>query len=201
MVCARRDVVPSSASSAATWRDRAGRSIGSGRVCGITLPAGLRESDAAARADLHAGHQGGDRATTEHLLRARWPRSSAPTSADELRGRSLDVYQPRGRATPRRAGIIIADTKFEWGAADGELILIDEVLTPDSSRFWPADQYQPAQPAVVRQAVRPRLAGNDRLGQEQPAAELPDDVVARTREKYIEAYERLAQPRSLGDKG
>ena len=76
----------------------------------------------------------------------------------------------RGHATPWSKGIIIADTKFEWGRVDDELILIDEVLTPDSSRFWPADQYQVGpRPAVVRQAVRARLAGNDRLGQEQPA--------------------------------
>ena len=80
---------------------------------------------------------------------------------------------PRGpRSTPEARGIIIADTKFEWGRLpDGEMILIDEVLTPDSSRFWPADQYRAGQqPAVVRQAVRARLAGDDRLGQEQPAA-------------------------------
>ena len=92
--------------------------------------------------------------------------------ADELRDSEPGRLPPGGRATRAARGIILADTKFEWGRLpDGSVILIDEVLTPDSSRFWPADGYRAGRgAAVVRQAVRPRLAGGERLGQEQPAA-------------------------------
>ena len=111
--------------------------------------------------------------------------------AEELRRRSLAVYG-RGAEHARTAGIIIADTKFEWGWLGDELILIDEVLTPDSSRFWPADISAGRGPAVVRQAVRARLAGDDRLGQEQPAAaSCRTRSSSSTRAKYIEAFERL----------
>ena len=111
--------------------------------------------------------------------------------SEELRRRSIDIFQ-RGAAYALERGIIIADTKFEFGQVDGQILLIDEVLTPDSSRFWPADQYA-ARPrtAFVRQAVRPRLADGQRLGQEQSPPALPDDVVAKTRAKYVEAYEQL----------
>ena len=108
--------------------------------------------------------------TTRTSPSSRWSTSVGREVSEELRRRSLAVYRARRRARPQR-GIIIADTKFEWGRLGDEMILIDEVLTPDSSRFWPADEYAPgATAAVVRQAVRPRLAGDDRLGQEQPAA-------------------------------
>ena len=92
----------------------------------------------------------------------------------------------------RERGIIIADTKFEWGRVDGELILIDEVLTPDSSRFWPADQYEPGhgQPSFDKQFVRDWLSDTDWDKNSEPPA-LPDEIVAQTREKYIEAYEQL----------
>ena len=92
--------------------------------------------------------------------------------AETLRSMSLEVYREAADHAARR-GLILADTKFEWGFDErtGELLLIDEVLTPDSSRYWPPDDYQPGRPAaVVRQAVRPRLARDDRLGQGQPAA-------------------------------
>src|SRR6185503_13416499 len=89
-------------------------------------------------------------------------------------------------------GILLADTKFEWGRFDGELILIDEVLTPDSSRFWPLDQYQPGrgQPSFDKQFVRDWLetTGWDK---NSPAPELPAQVVERTRAKYVEAYEQI----------
>ncbi len=112
--------------------------------------------------------------------------------AEELRERSLAVYR-RGAEHARERGIVIADTKFEWGWWNDELILIDEVLTPDSSRFWPADQYQPGQrPPLVRQAIRPRLAVVGRLGQKQSAAAAAGRRDPKTREKYIEAYERLS---------
>ena len=91
-----------------------------------------------------------------------WPKSCASGASTSTSA---------ARPCRRSSGIIIADTKFEWGELDGRLILIDEVLTPDSSRFWPADRTSRAAAAVVRQAVCPRLAGDDRLGQKQPAAD------------------------------
>ncbi|HZU38462.1 MAG TPA: phosphoribosylaminoimidazolesuccinocarboxamide synthase, partial [Gemmataceae bacterium] len=112
--------------------------------------------------------------------------------ADNLRRRSVDLYRRAARYA-RERGIIIADTKFEWGRlADGAIILIDEVLTPDSSRFWPADTYRPgtSPPSFDKQFVRDWLetTGWDK---NSPPPELPADVVTRTREKYLEAYERL----------
>src|SRR5262249_13452116 len=111
--------------------------------------------------------------------------------ANELRRRSIAVYRQAAEYASRR-GIIIADTKFEWGWFDGELILIDEVLTPDSSRFWPADRYEPgrAQPSFDKQFVRDWLetTGWDK---NSPPPGLPSEIVDRTRAKYIEAYERI----------
>ena len=113
--------------------------------------------------------------------------------AAEIRDRSLDLYR-RGAEYARTQGIIIADTKFEFGMDGEELILIDEVLTPDSSRFWPEDQYEAGhgQPSFDKQFVRDWLSTTDWDKNSEPPA-LPDDVVAKTREKYIEAYERLSQ--------
>jgi phosphoribosylaminoimidazole-succinocarboxamide synthase len=118
-------------------------------------------------------------------------------AADELRRRSLAIYL-QAVAYARDRGIIIADTKFEFGHCIGEqggdeIILIDEVLTPDSSRFWPADQYEPGgpQPSFDKQFVRDWLetTGWDK---NSPPPPLPDDVVKKTRQKYIEAYEKLS---------
>ena len=96
------------------------------------------------------------------------------------------------RAYARERGIIIADTKFEFGQVDGELILIDEVLTPDSSRFWPADGYEPGrgQPSFDKQFVRDWLTASG-WDKNSPPPELPAEVVAKTRAKYIEAFERI----------
>ncbi len=111
--------------------------------------------------------------------------------AEEIRDRSLEIYR-RGAEFAREKGIIIADTKFEWGMVDDELILIDEVLTPDSSRFWPADLYEPGQgqPSYDKQFVRDWLVETGWDKNSDPPA-LPDDVVIKTREKYIEAFEKL----------
>ena len=111
--------------------------------------------------------------------------------AEELRRRSLRIFA-RGSEYARQRGILIADTKFEFGQVGGELLLIDEVLTPDSSRFWPADQYAPGrgQPSFDKQFVRDWLSSTD-WDKNSPPPPLPDDVVAKTRQKYIEAYERL----------
>jgi len=111
--------------------------------------------------------------------------------AEELRRRSLDIYK-QGAEFARTKGIIIADTKFEFGMLGDELILIDEVMTPDSSRFWPADLYEPGkgQPSFDKQFVRDWLLQTDWDKNSEPPA-LPNDVVVNTRAKYIEAYERI----------
>ncbi len=117
--------------------------------------------------------------------------------AHRLAAASLDVYRAAARYAETR-GLILADTKFEWGwdRQTGELLLVDEVLTPDSSRYWPLERYKPGdpQPSFDKQFVRDWLdaTGWDKAS---PPPALPDDVVARTREKYIEAYETLtSQP-------
>ena len=112
-------------------------------------------------------------------------------TARRLRQVSLELYEQGARWAAQR-GIIIADTKFEFGYADGELILIDEVLTPDSSRFWPADQYRPGSspPSFDKQFVRDWLEGTT-WDKNSPPPELPPQVVSQTRQKYIEAYERI----------
>jgi phosphoribosylaminoimidazole-succinocarboxamide synthase len=114
-----------------------------------------------------------------------------PAIAEEARAASLKIYK-FARDYARGRGIIIADTKFEFGIFDGKLILIDEVLTPDSSRFWPADLYQPGkgQPSFDKQFVRDYLETLD-WDKSPPAPMLPADVVAKTTAKYLEAYEKL----------
>jgi phosphoribosylaminoimidazole-succinocarboxamide synthase len=162
-----------------------------GTVCGIPLPAGLRECEAlpepiftpATKAE--SGHD-------ENVSFDVMARDVGADLAGELRRRSLDVYR-RARDYAAGRGIILADTKFEWGRLDDEsLILIDEVLTPDSSRFWPADSYAAGTnpPSFDKQFVRDWLeqSGWDK---NSPPPPLPDDVVRRTRAKYVEAYERL----------
>jgi phosphoribosylaminoimidazole-succinocarboxamide synthase len=111
--------------------------------------------------------------------------------ANTLRDNSLDVYR-RGAEFAATRGILIADTKFEWGHHEGQLILCDEVLTPDCSRFWPAAHYQPgqSQPSFDKQFVRDWLETTS-WDKNSPPPELPDDVIAQTRAKYIEAYEIL----------
>jgi phosphoribosylaminoimidazole-succinocarboxamide synthase len=164
----------------------------SGRVCGIELPAGLRESDAFAEplftpaTKAESGHD-------ENISFEEMTRRVGRDTADTLRSRSLDIYR-RAADYARGKGIIIADTKFEWGRLpSGEIILIDEVLTPDSSRFWPADSYKPGgpQPSFDKQYVRDWLE-TTRWDKNSPPPELPDEVVAQTRKKYLEALKRLA---------
>lgn len=119
-------------------------------------------------------------------------------TAEKLRRRSIDVYC-RAAEYARSRGILIADTKFEWGWCDGEIILIDEVLTPDSSRFWPADSYAPGQPQASydKQFVRDWLETTT-WDKNSPPPTLPDEIVAKTRAKYIEAFEQLTgQPFQL----
>lgn len=162
----------------------------SGTVCGVELPAGLAESaqlpepifTPATKAE--SGHD-------ENISFEQMMEIVGRDTARQLRRRSIEIFN-RGTQYARQRGIIIADTKFEFGQIDGELILIDEVLTPDSSRFWPADQYQPGrgQPSFDKQFVRDWLLATDWDRNSSPPA-LPDEIVAKTRQKYVEAYERL----------
>jgi phosphoribosylaminoimidazole-succinocarboxamide synthase len=162
----------------------------SGTVCGIRLPDGLVESSQLEEpiftpsTKAEAGHD-------ENISFARMVELVGSEVSDELRRRSVALFA-RGAAYARERGILIADTKFEWGVVDGEIILIDEVLTPDSSRFWPADQYKPggSQPSFDKQFVRDWLESTT-WDKNSPPPRLPDDVISRTREKYVEAYERL----------
>ena len=159
-------------------------------VCGIVLPPGLKESDQLPEPIFTPA----TKAETGHDMNISFEQMVELVGrdvSDELRRRSLGVYQ-RGAEYARSRGILIADTKFEWGRVGGELILIDEVLTPDSSRFWPADTFRPggAQPSFDKQFVRDWLE-TTAWDKNSPPPELPAEVVARTRDKYIEAYERL----------
>ncbi len=162
-----------------------------GAVCGVQLPAGLKECDKLPEPIFTPATKAQVGEHDENILFEQMIEICGPEKAEQLRRRSIDIYLRACEHAASR-GIIIADTKFEFGQVDDELILIDEVLTPDSSRFWPADQYQPgqAQPSFDKQFVRDHLSGTGWDKNSEPPA-LPDDVVTKTRAKYIEAYERL----------
>jgi len=166
----------------------------SGAVCGIELPAGLRESEQlpqpiftpATKAEVGDHDENVDAERAAEIVGDR-------ALVERLRTVSIDLYR-HAADHARSRGIILADTKFEFGwDANGVLTLGDEVLTPDSSRFWPADEYEPgrAQPSFDKQYVRDWAAGSG-WDKTPPAPAIPDDVVARTREKYVQAYERIA---------
>jgi phosphoribosylaminoimidazole-succinocarboxamide synthase len=170
-----------------------------GAICGIQLPEGLRESDKlpepiftpATKAEIGDHDENVDFERAVELIGDR-------ALMEQLRHLTLELYAHAAAHAADR-GIIIADTKFEFGASPGaEVVLGDEVLTPDSSRFWPADDYEPgrSQASFDKQYVRDWL---DRSGWDHtpPGPELPDDVVANTRAKYVEAYERITG-RTLG---
>lgn len=161
-----------------------------GSVCGIALPAGLRESARLPEPIFTPA----TKAESGHDLNITFEQAAASigeSAACELRRRSLEIYERASRYA-RDRGIIIADTKFEFGAVDDEIILIDEVLTPDSSRFWPADRYEPGrgQPSFDKQFIRDWLETTG-WNKNSPPPAPPDDIVQKTRAKYVEAYERL----------
>jgi phosphoribosylaminoimidazole-succinocarboxamide synthase len=162
-----------------------------GEVCGHRLPSGLRESDrldAPILTPATKAVSGHDENITEAEARA-----AVGGVYDEARDYALAIYEAAATRALAR-GIIIADTKFEFGIIDGDVALIDEVLTPDSSRFWPADSYAPgrSQPSFDKQGVRDLL---DSSGWDHtpPAPALPAEVVAATRSKYIDVYEILTE--------
>lgn len=166
-----------------------------GTLAGEPLPTGLRESDRldppifSPATKAETGHD--ENVTFEHMRDA-----LGSAAAEELRSRSLAIYEA-GRNYAETAGIIIADTKFEFGfAADGRLLLIDEVLTPDSSRFWPKETYRAGgpQPSLDKQPVRDyleQLVARGQWNKQPPGPDLPDDVVAATSERYRELYRRM----------
>ena len=161
-----------------------------GAICGIPLPAGLHESDKLPEPIFTPS----TKATTGHDENISFDQTIATIGrplAEKIRDTSIALYSSAAEYAAVR-GIIIADTKFEFGLLNGELIWIDEALTPDSSRFWPASQYQPgaAQQSFDKQYVRDYL---ERIGwnKQPPGPALPADVVAGTRAKYREAYERI----------
>jgi phosphoribosylaminoimidazole-succinocarboxamide synthase len=165
----------------------------SGEVCGIALPGGLQESQQlpepiftpATKADVGDHDENVDFDRAAEILGDR-------EALEELRRISIELYT-RASAHARERGIILADTKFELGRnAAGEIVLADEALTPDSSRFWPADTYEvgKGQPSFDKQYVRD-WASNSGWDKSPPAPELPDDVVQGTRERYREAYEKI----------
>jgi len=169
----------------------------SGRVCGIELPAGLVESDRLEPAlftpstKAEVGHD-------ENISFAAVEQALGRERAAQVRDVSLRIYE-RGRAHAESCGILLADTKFEFGVREGRLIWIDEALTPDSSRFWQKDRYERgrSQPSFDKQFVRDYLETLD-WDKRPPGPALPDEIVSRTRERYLEAYSRLTG-RRLGE--
>ncbi len=164
----------------------------SGAVCGVRLPTGLEDGSRLPAAIFTPATKADVGDHDENITFDQVARNVGADLAGELRRVTLSVYE-RGASIASDRGILVADTKIEVGHdSDGVLTLGDEVLTPDSSRFWPADGWQPGrpQPSYDKQYVRDWLSdsGWDRTA---PGPELPVDVVARTREKYVEAYERL----------
>jgi phosphoribosylaminoimidazole-succinocarboxamide synthase len=179
-----------------------------GSVCGVSLPQGLRESDRLPEPIFTPA----TKAETGHDINISEEQAAAIVGRDLvalLKTLTLEIYR-RGAALAESRGIIVADTKFEFGLArrsaaggpaarssatiiaDDEIVLIDEVLTPDSSRFWPRDQYTPGtgQPSFDKQFVRDYLE-EIRWNKQPPVPSLPDEVVQRTRDKYVEAFRRL----------
>ena len=159
-------------------------------VCGIKLPAGLSESAELAEPIFTPA----TKAESGHDLNISFAEAAKLVGddlADQVRAISLRIYSS-AREYARQRGIIIADTKFEFGRVDGKLVLIDELLTPDSSRFWPADQYRPGkgQPSFDKQFVRDYLETLD-WDKTPPAPALPPEIVAKTQAKYLEAYKQL----------
>ena len=163
----------------------------SGTVCGVKLPPGLKQCSPLPEpiftpsTKAEAGHD-------ENISFEKSCEIIGRDAATTLRDRSIAVYK-KAAEYARTRGIIIADTKFEWGAVDGQIILVDEVLTPDSSRFWPADGYEPGhdQPSFDKQFLRNWLDTLKDWKRTPPGPVLPADIVASTRAKYVEAYKKI----------
>lgn len=172
--------------SGSGWKDYKA----AGGICGISLPSGLRESDRLPQpiftpaTKATSGHD-------ENISFSDARKLVGPERADQLRDLTLEIYRRAADYASTR-GILIADTKFEFGVTAAGIVLADEVLTPDSSRFWPADSYSPghAQLSYDKQFVRDYLE-EIKWNKKPPAPALPDDVVSKTSEKYVEAFRRI----------
>lgn len=161
-------------------------------VCGVELPDGLSESARLPEPIFTPATKAEQGEHDENVAFERMAADLGGDLAERLRSATLAIYGS-GAEHAAACGVLIADTKFEFGlTTDDELLLIDEALTPDSSRFWPADAYEPGkpQPSYDKQFVRDWLLASD-WDRESPPPELPPEVVAQTRAKYVEAYERL----------
>jgi phosphoribosylaminoimidazole-succinocarboxamide synthase len=169
------------------WKDY----LATGAVCGVPLPSGLRESDPLPEPIFTPA----TKATSGHDVNISEAEAAPLVGASllaELKVLTMQLYAV-GAAHAERCGILLADTKFEFGLTpEGRVLLIDEVMTPDSSRYWPKDLYNPGRPQVSfdKQYVRDYLE-HIRWNKQPPVPSLPDDVVTRTREKYLEAFRRL----------
>jgi phosphoribosylaminoimidazole-succinocarboxamide synthase len=176
--------------SGSAWKEyRAGLA-----VCGIVLPAGLRESDRFER-PLFTPATKAEEGHDENISVERMAGLVSAAVTRELERLTRLVYD-RGQALAARGGILIADTKFEFGRAGERILLVDEVMTPDSSRFWPADEYEPgrAQKSFDKQPLRDYLDAEQHAGRwngDAPAPVLPSDIVAATSARYLDAYRRL----------
>jgi phosphoribosylaminoimidazole-succinocarboxamide synthase len=163
-----------------------------GAVCGIRLPNGLLESQRLPEPIFTPATKSSTGEHDENISFSEMSARIGRNSAERLRDLSLAIYH---RASEHAAskGLILADTKFEFGSTAKGIVLADEVLTPDSSRFWPADTYSPGKPQLSfdKQFVRDYLE-QIKWNKQPPAPSLPDDVVARTRDKYFEAFRRLS---------
>jgi phosphoribosylaminoimidazole-succinocarboxamide synthase len=168
------------------WRDYQA----TGTICDVRLPVGLQQCQQlpspifTPTTKAEAGHD-------ESISFTSLSKAIGMQLASDLRDRSIEVYE-RGAQIAAEKGIIIADTKFEWGWCDGQLTLVDEVLTPDSSRFWPADDYAigRSQRSFDKQFVREYLMSTD-WDRNSPPPPLPDEIISKTRQKYLEVYQRI----------
>jgi phosphoribosylaminoimidazole-succinocarboxamide synthase len=162
-----------------------------GEICGIRLPAGLLESSRLEKPIFTPATKEELGAHDENISFEEMVETIGPVLAGRIRATSIAIYEKAWRIAHAR-GILIADTKFEFGLVGDTLLLIDEVLTPDSSRFWPEDEYSPGRPqrSFDKQFLRDYLLTLD-WDKSPPAPELPQEIIEKTREKYLEAYRRL----------
>ena len=163
-----------------------------GKVCGIDLPENLRQCDALP-SPLFTPATKAETGHDENVSFETMSRAIGEPLANELRNKTLEVYN-RGVELAKKRGILIADTKLEWGWFEDRVILIDEVLTPDSSRFWPAENWVPgrSQASFDKQFVREYLMGTS-WDKNSPPPALPESIVEQTRARYIEAFERITE--------
>ncbi len=163
-----------------------------GTVCNIMLPSGLKQCDKLPGALFTPSTKAEQGLHDENISPEQAAEIIGKEAADYVAAKSIEIYTKAAEYAASR-GIILADTKFEWGYDGDEIILIDEVLTPDSSRFWPADKYEPGrdQESFDKQFVRNYLESID-FNKQPPGPELPEDVIEKTRQKYVEAFEKIS---------